>query len=158
MRTGPSAGGRRITVEYAVPVSVAFAYLADPRNRPEWQSSLRAVELLDDGPPRVGQRWRDLTAARIVPEMVITDLEPDVRWAETGRWRAFEADLVLDFHDGGTGDSGTVDGGRCRVEASFDVRARGVLRPAGWVATRAGFFAVRGDLRRAADVLAGRSG
>ena len=143
----------RTTVPCAVSVSVAFAYLADPRNRPEWQSSLRAVELLDEGPPRVGQRWRDLTAAGIVPEMVITELDPDVVWAETGRWRAFEADLALRFFEEGSHH----DGDRCRVEASFGVRARGILRPAGWVATRAGFFAVRSDLRRAAAILAGRS-
>lgn len=146
--TAREPGALRATVAYAVPVSVAFAYLADPRNRPEWQSSLRGVEVLDDGPPRVGQRWRDLTAARIVPEMTITDLEPDVLWAETGRWRAFEADLALRFRD---------DGDRCRVEASFVVRARGILGPAGWIATRAGLFAVRSDLRRAAAILAGRS-
>jgi hypothetical protein len=147
MGTPRRESGLRTTVAYAVPVPVAFAYLADPRNRPEWQSSLRAVELLDDGPPHVGQRWRDLTAARIAPEMVITDLEPGLRWAETGRWRAFEADLALDFFEDGDG---------CRVEASFDVRAPGILRPAGWVATRAGLFAVRSDLRRAAHILAER--
>lgn len=147
MGAGRRQGALRATVAYAVPVPVAFAYLADPRNRPEWQSSLRSVELLDQGPPRVGQRWRDLTAARIVPEMVITELEPEARWAETGRWGAFEADLALQFLEDGDG---------CRVEASFDVRAPGILRPAGWVATRAGFFAVRSDLRRAARILAGR--
>ena len=57
-------------VDFDVPVEVAFAYLADPRNRPEWQSSLKSVEMLDDGEPRVGMRWRDVTSARIVPEMV----------------------------------------------------------------------------------------
>ena len=67
---------RTTTLRYAVPVHVAFAYLADPRNRPEWQSSLRRVELLDEGEPRVGMRWRDHTAVRMAPEMVITELEP----------------------------------------------------------------------------------
>ena len=56
-------------LRFDVPVPVAFAYLADPRNRPEWQSSLRRVELLDEGEPRVGMRWRDHTAVRMVPEM-----------------------------------------------------------------------------------------
>ena len=28
-----------------VPAAVAFRYLCDPRNRPEWQSSLRSVEV-----------------------------------------------------------------------------------------------------------------
>ena len=145
--TDRQPGMLRTTVTYDVPVAVAFTYLADPRHRPEWQSSLRAVELLDEGPPRVGLRWRDLTAARIAPEMVITELEQDVLWAETGRWHAFEADLALRFLD---------DGDRCRVEAAFCVRAAGALRPVAWAATRAGLYAVRSDLRRASRVLAAR--
>jgi hypothetical protein len=132
------------TLTYAVPVHVAFTYLADPRNRPEWQSSLRTVELLDEGEPRVGQRWRDVTAARIVPEMVITELEPDVVWAETGTWRAIAADLTLRFAPHPEG---------CRVEVEFEVRGRGYLRPLGWAASRAGLFAVRSDLRRAGRIL-----
>jgi Polyketide cyclase / dehydrase and lipid transport len=135
------------SVEYVVPVDVAFAYLADPRNRPEWQSSLRGVDMLDEDGPRVGTRWRDLTAARIEPEMVITELETGVLWAETGRWRAFEADLTLGF-------SAAEEG--CTVTAAFAVRGRGLLRPVGWAATRAGVLAVRGDLRKAARILASR--
>jgi hypothetical protein len=137
----------RTSVSYAVTAQAAFDYLADPRNRPEWQSSLRAVELLDEGPPRVGMRWRDLTAARLVPEMVITAMEPDALWAETGTWKAFEADLMLRFSPNARG---------CTVEAAFGVRGRGVLRPVGWVATRAGLYAVRSDLRRAGRILATR--
>ena len=90
----------RTTLEYAVPVPVAFAYLADPAHRPEWQSSLKGVELLDAGPgaaPAVGLRWLDHTAVGMSPEMVITEMEPDVLWAETGRWKAIEADLTLRF-------------------------------------------------------------
>lgn len=142
-RTG--SGGRTISVPYAVPVDVAYAYLADPRNRPEWQSSLRGVEMIDEGEPRVGQRWRDLTSARIVPDMVITEMQPDVLWAETGRWHGIEADLTLRFvsHEGG-----------CRVDAVFDVLGRGPLRPVAWAATAAGALAVRADLRNAARILA----
>ena len=95
------AGTLTTSVRYDVPVDVAFGYLADPRNRPEWQSSLRGVELLDEGEPHVGMRWRDLTSARIEPQMVITELEPDVRWAETGRWYGIQADLTLGFSPGG---------------------------------------------------------
>jgi uncharacterized protein YndB with AHSA1/START domain len=136
------------TVEYAVPVNVVFTYLADPRNRPEWQSSLKSVELLDEGAPRVGMRWRDVTSARIVPEMVITEMEADVLWAETGRWKAIEADLTLGFAPSESG---------CTVTVEFDVRGRGALRPVGWAATRAGLFAVRSDLRKSARILAART-
>ena len=136
-------------MQYDVPVDVAFGYLADPRNRPEWQSSLRGVELLDEGEPHVGLRWRDLTSARIEPQMVITELDPDVRWAETGRWYGIQAELTLAFSPAESG---------CDVVAAFRVQGRGPLRPAGWVATRAGLFAVRNDLGRAARILASRRG
>ena len=54
------------------------------------------VELLDErraarrdalARPHRGRGWS--------PEMEITALEPDVLWAESGRWRAIEADLTL---------------------------------------------------------------
>jgi hypothetical protein len=128
-------------------VDVAFTYLADPRNRPEWQSSLRSVELLDQGEPRIGQRWRDHTAARVVPDMVITQLEPDVLWAETGTWRAIEADLTLRFAPHRDG---------CTIDVEFEVRGRGYLRPVGFLASVAGLFAVRSDLRRAGKILEAR--
>lgn len=151
MGSGPPLGTRpgmlTTHVAYDVPVDRAFTYLADPRNRPEWQSSLRAVDLLDEGVPRVGMRWLDLTSARIAPEMVITEMEPDVLWAETGRWKAIEADLRLEF---------APRAGGCRVAVAFGVRARGLLRPVGWVATAAGLFAVRSDLRKAGRILAAR--
>jgi hypothetical protein len=139
----------RTTLEYAVAAPVAFAYLADPVHRPEWQSSLKSVEILDAAPdpePTVGLRWLDHTSVGMSPEMVITEMEPDVLWAETGRWKAIEADLTLRFSAAGTG---------CRVEVAFEVRGPGVLRPVGWVATAAGLAAVRSDLRRAGRILAG---
>ena len=138
----------RTTIEHEVPVAVSFAYLADPVNRPEWQSSLRRVEIIDAGVPHEGQRWRDHTAAGVVPEMVTTELSTDRRWAETGRWRAIEADLAIGFTSLGPD--------RCRLDVDFEVRGAGLLRPVGWVATRAGLFAVRGDLAKAGRILAGR--
>jgi len=135
-------------VEFDVPVSVAYAFLADPRNRPEWQSSLTRVEMLDEGAPRVGMRWRDHTAARLVADMEITVLEPGEVWAEAGQWRALSAMLVLSFEPTATG---------CAVDVTFRVRGRGLLAPVGWLATGAGLLPVRGDIRRAARVLAART-
>ena len=145
-------GPLRTTVPYAVPLDVVFDYLADPRNRPEWQSSLRRVELIDDVAPRVGARWLDHTKPGLAPAMEITELQPGVRWAETGTWRGISADLVLDFS---TRISGARPG--CQVVASFEVRGRGVLAPVGWAATVMGLPAVRADLRHAARILAERA-
>ena len=68
----------------------------------------------------------DHTAVRMAPEMEITELETDVLWAETGRWRAIEADLTLRFapHRGG-----------CSVDVEFEVRGPAPLRPSGWAAS-----------------------
>ncbi|MEZ5097856.1 MAG: SRPBCC family protein [Nocardioides sp.] len=52
------------TVEVVVEASAerAYAYLADPRNRPAWQSSLRRIESLS-GEGEAGSTWVDVTAA-----------------------------------------------------------------------------------------------
>ena len=135
-------------VDFSVPVDVAYAYLADPRTRPEWQSSLKSVEMLDEGEPRVGMRWRDYTAARIVPDMQITILEPGDMWAEVGHWRAISAILMLSFEP---------TAGGCTVGVAFRVRAPGLLAPVGWVATVAGVLPVMADVKRAARILAART-
>ena len=53
-----------------MPADLALRYLSDPVNRPEWQSSLRRVEVLDVGPPHRGQRWSDHTAVGLVAARV----------------------------------------------------------------------------------------
>ena len=137
----------RPVVTFAAPPERVFDYLADPRNRPEWQSSLRAVSMIDDGEPRVGQRWRDLTWAGVRPHMRTTRLEPHTLWAETGTWFGVTADLTLTFAPEGAGTS---------VEVSMDVRGSGLWRLPAGLADRLADSAVAGDLRRAADLLARR--
>ncbi len=135
-------------VAFDVPVEVAYAYLADPRNRPEWQSSLRSVEMLDEGETRVGMRWRDHTVVGLVPQMEITMLEPGELWVEEGRWRGvIKAILTLGFLPTATG---------CVVDVRFRVFGRGLLAPVGWLATGGGVLPVLADVRRAARILAER--
>ncbi len=139
---------RSTTLRCEVPVDVAFDYLVDPRNRPEWQPSLRRVELVGDAEPRVGQQWLDHTAAGVVARMETTALEPGVLWSEIGRWRAIEADLTLRFAPHREG---------CTVDVEFEIRGRGALRPVAWVLSRAALPAVLGDLRRAGRILGTRT-
>src|SRR4051794_34525467 len=134
-------------VAFAVPAEVAFDYLVDPRNRPEWQSSLRKVELVE-GEPRVGQEWVDVTSAGVRPRMVTTVLDRPRTWSEKGEWRSIQATLTLRFTPTGAG---------CAVTADFVVTGRGIARPLGPVLTRAAVLAVPGDLRRAAGVLSKRA-
>jgi Polyketide cyclase / dehydrase and lipid transport len=123
-----------VTVAFPVPSEVAFDYLADPRNRADWQSSLARVEDVD-GVPRVGQTWTDVTRPGLRPRMETTVLDRPHRWAERGTWRGITATLTLDFADTPTG---------CDVTASFEI-ARLLRAPA--------LRAVRSDLRHAASTL-----
>ncbi|CAI9412452.1 SRPBCC family protein [Nocardioides sp. T2.26MG-1] len=132
-----------VAVRFPVAREVAFDYLADPRNRPEWQSSLARVEDVD-GEVRVGQTWVDVTRPGPRPLMETTELDRPRRWSERGTWRGFAAVLTLDF---------TEVAGGCDVVATMRVTGRGLAavpaRALGVLAPRA----VRSDLRRAARAL-----
>ncbi|WP_445259101.1 SRPBCC family protein [Nocardioides aurantiacus] len=134
------------TLTYDVPADVALAYLSDPVNRPEWQSSLRRVEVLDAGPARVGQRWLDHTAVGLVADMTTTALTSDT-WAESGTWRGITADLTLRVEPHGAG---------CLVHAEFAVHGRGPWALVGAAAGPAGLPAVRADLATAGRLLSER--
>ncbi|WGY01386.1 SRPBCC family protein [Nocardioides sp. QY071] len=125
-------------VAFPVPADRAFAYLEDPRNRPQWQSSLRAVADVR----RQGTAWTDVTVVPGVrPRMRTTLAEPPYRWVEEGELGPFRARLELRF-------TATGDGG-CTVSADFAVRGLGLGR----LLTAGARPAVVADLRRAADRL-----
>jgi uncharacterized protein YndB with AHSA1/START domain len=121
-------------VAFAVSCEVAFDYLADPRHRAEWQTSLARVEDVV-GDVRVGQTWTDVTKPGLRPRMTTTELDRPHRWTEVGRWRGITATLTLEFVETATG---------CDVVPSIEITP--LLRvPARW--------AVRSDLRHAASRL-----
>ena len=131
---------RRIVVEFAAPIDMVFGYLSDPDRRPEWQGSLRRVErLCGDG--GIGTTWRDVTTVGARPLMEVTELEPGMSWAETGRWHGIRARLRLRF---AAAPHGTV------VAATVEVTTSPLLRPVGWVLRGLAPRAIRDDLRRAA--------
>ncbi|MCW2784288.1 MAG: hypothetical protein JWP74_805 [Marmoricola sp.] len=135
-------------VRFDVPAEVAFDYLVDPRNRPQWQSSLRRIEGLTTEVPAVGQAWIDVTAPGPRPAMETTTFERPTTWTERGTWRGISAELTLTFVD---------RPGGCAVLATASVRGRGALRPLGPAITRAAGLAVPGDLKRAARILSERA-
>lgn len=121
-----------------------YAYFADPANRPEWQRSLKRVELLDPSPPHVGQRWIDHVAVGPAFELQTIAMEPSEVWAEVGTTGPFTAFVTLFFDDAERdGVTGTL------VRCVARIRARGPLRPLGWPATGVISLLVRDDLRRA---------
>jgi hypothetical protein len=132
------------SVAFAVPAEVAFDYLVDPRNRPEWQSSLRWVEDVSGG-PRAGQTWTDVTWPGLRPAMRTDILERPRLWSESGTWRFVRADLTLRF--------GAVGQRACDVRFAFRVH---VLGPLGLAVSAVSVPAVAADLRRAARILGSR--
>ena len=135
----------------AAPRPAVFAYLADPRNRPEWQASLRGVELLDEGEPFVGMRWVDHVKAGPAFQLQIIGMEPGRMWAEVGSTGPFTAFGTLLFEDE------TRDGrlGTC-VRCVARVRGRRLAKPLGIPATAVAGVLVRSDLTRAARILENR--
>jgi uncharacterized protein YndB with AHSA1/START domain len=130
----------------AAPPRSVFDYLTDPHRRPEWQASLRSVDVLDDGPVRLHLRWIDRTVVGARPRLQIVELRPPGdgrpgRWREVGRWHGIGAELGLTFEPdaAGTRLSGTVE-----ISGWLPVRlVLQALAPA----------AIASDLRRAGRLL-----
>jgi uncharacterized protein YndB with AHSA1/START domain len=99
-----------VTLELPHPPSAMFRFLADPHNRPLWQSSLRAIADVDDGEPRVGMTWCDVTKVGIKPSMEITQLTPYRVLAEAGTWRGVEGLLTMRFVKTSQGTRLTAEG------------------------------------------------
>jgi hypothetical protein len=128
-----------------------FDYVVDPRNRPEWQSSLRRVSAVV-GAPGAGQTWVDETKPGLKPRMRTTEFDRPVRWSESGTWRFVRADLTLVFEDEHEHEHG--GGAASYVDFEFRIHALG---PLGALATRFSVPAVRADLKRASQILSSRT-
>jgi hypothetical protein len=133
------------SVAFAVSAEPAFDYLVDPRNRPEWQLSLRRVDDVA-GEPGVGQTWTDVTRPGLRPAMRTGVFDRPRLWSESGTWRFVRADLTLCFDP--------VGDGACEVRFAFRIHALG---PIGLAASAVSVPAVRSDLERAARILSSRT-
>lgn len=141
------------SVRVAAPPAVVFDYLAEPRNRARWQSSLRAVDVLTDGPTRVGTRWLDRTKVGASPCLEITAMtRPSATtaagvWREVGQWRGLTASLTLTFSPV-VSEPGSTD-----VGVRFSIAGRGAWQITAKVLRLLAPPAVRADLRRAARII-----
>ena len=136
----------RGAVPFPVPAAVAFDYLADPRNRPQWQSTLARVEDVA-GDPRVGQRWTDVIILGLRAGMETIELVRPRRWTERGTMLGFHGRLTLVFEP--DGEAG------CRVCFEAAVAGDRLRAPLAALATYAAQPLVPADLRRAARLLSG---
>ncbi len=136
-----------VTIDLPHPPSDLFRFLAEPRNRPLWQSSLRAVAEVDDGEPHPGQHWRDVTKVGIKPQMQLTELVPYRVISETGTWRGVDGLLTLRFLKTSQGT---------RLTAEGRVIGHGPFALAAAVSGRFAPETIRKDLLRASEVLSAR--
>ena len=136
-----------VTIDLPHPPAELFRFLAEPRNRPLWQSSLRTVTDVDEGEPHPGQHWRDVTKVGIKPQMQLTELVPYRVIAETGTWRGVDGLLTLRFLKTSSGT---------RLTAEGRVIGHGPFALAAAVSGRFAPETIRKDLLRASDVLRAR--
>ena len=165
----------RTSVSFPVAPEVAFDYLVDPANRPEWQSSLRSVERIEHAAGSmvagVGTRWVDRTVPGFRPRLETTEQQRPSRWSEVGRWRGLEAGLTLTFEasagsqgseasvgsQGSEASAGSLrsEASRraCTVSATMTFDGPPWWRPVAFVLSKVSAPPIAADLRRAARIL-----
>ena len=109
----------KTTYTFDRPVKQVFAYLADPQNRPQWQSSITDLSLETEGPPRKGTRWQEKAKGIGTVEMEIVEFKPERIWTEHGRGKTLEVRIRLDF---------SPEGSSTRVDVDATMRAQGMVR------------------------------
>jgi uncharacterized protein YndB with AHSA1/START domain len=136
-----------VTVDLPHPPADLFRFLADPRNRPLWQTSLRAVTDVDQGDPHPGMQWRDVTKVGIKPWMELTEVVPFRVISESGTWHGVDGLLTMRFLKTSVGT---------RVTAEGRLIGHGPFALAASVSGRWAPETIRKDLLRASDVLSER--
>jgi uncharacterized protein YndB with AHSA1/START domain len=136
-----------VTLDLPHPPADLFRFLAEPRNRPLWQGSLRSVTDIDQGEPHPGMQWRDVTKVGIKPWMELTEVVPFRVIAESGTWHGVDGLLTLRFLKTSQGT---------RVTAEGRMIGHGPFALAAAVSGRWAPETIRKDLLRASDVLSER--
>jgi len=77
------------TFRVAAPPEAVFDYMTDPANLCDWQTTKTRVEVLTDGPPRLGYRLREWTKPPGAREF-----EQVVEFTEFDRGRRFHVHIV----------------------------------------------------------------
>lgn len=127
------------------PVERVFEYLGDPRNRPEWQRTIREFEMISEGEPGIGMKWRERAVGAPPFMMEITGFEPNRVWAERGESKAVNGKLTLHFNP---------EGNATRLRVIIDLELKGFRKIAGPLIKLIAPREIRRDLRRAEILMA----
>jgi uncharacterized membrane protein len=104
------------------PVGRVFAFMADVRNRPRWQENTRDVELLTDGEPGMGTRWRETVKGVGTYEAEVVGFAPEELWVEAADLEGGSGRIEVRFAPDGGG------GGSTRLGIAVEIRLRGRRR------------------------------
>ena len=112
----------RVEVEHTVrhPVEAVFGFVADPANRPRWQENTQRVEMLTEGPTRLGTRWRETTRGVGTYETEIVAFEPDRLWVEEADTERGRGRITVAFAPQGAAAT--------RLEVTVEIHLRGARR------------------------------
>jgi len=131
-------------VVFRSPLDRVWWYLADPRNRPEWQPAIRRLEMLTRGEPALGTRWLEDAIGTGLATLEIVDFTPGVSWGEIATLPLGEVRFQLRFEE--------MDGGT-RVRVAASLRTSGLRRLLAPGFRQVIPLLVRADLRRADRIL-----
>jgi carbon monoxide dehydrogenase subunit G len=109
-------------IETALPLDVAFPFVADFANSSRWDPGVKSSEPLGPEPPEVGSRYRLMVrmGGRFAPmEYRVSALEPMRRVVLTGSGSGVSAVDEIRFEASGTGT---------RIDYTADIRLGGLLR------------------------------
>ena len=112
----------REQIETSLSIDEAFAFVADFANASRWDPGVATSDRIDDGPVRVGARYRlgVRMGGRVAPmEYEITAYEPSRRVVLTGSGSGVAAVDDISFE---ATTSGT------RIDYTADIRLRGLMR------------------------------
>lgn len=122
-----------------MPVERVFAFLADPRNRPRWQASLRKVHMLSEGEPHVGMRWRERPGGLFSFDMEIIALEANRVWTERLEGAGIAGQIALRF---------AAEGGDTRISVKVELVVPKLLALGSPLVRTLLVTAIRSDLGR----------
>ncbi len=110
------------TIETALNIDAAFAYLADFANAQEWDPGVASAERIDDGPVGVGARYRlgVRVGGRVVPmEYRISAIDPPNGVVLQGSGSGVTATDTIAFQKIAAGT---------RIDYTAEIRLGGVMR------------------------------
>ena len=144
-----------ITIEHRIeirrPVETVFAFVANPRNAPQWEGTVKEVRVTPDGPPAVG------TQAKRVGSFLGVKLEA------TNEITALEHNRSLSFK--GTSGPASMEGTfrfeavgeGTRLSGTFQVEPGGLFKMAGPLFASQARKQMEADLQRLKELLEARS-